>query len=439
MNSKIKILLTLIGGALLLLFSAYINGFPIVYSDTSTYLASGFELETPFDRPIMYGLFLRFSSLSGISLWGTIFCQGLIVSFLVFELLRICIPKLKSITFIVFIAFISVLTSASWVTSQLIADVFTPILILSLIVLVIKRSNKWKQLLLYAIFFLATTTHLSHVSFNILLILTLLVVRELKFLGVKKHIKWQPLIICFFLSIISISTMGSALSKSKHGFLMGALVEHGIAKEYLDENCAHANYKFCAYKDSLPDKAWKFLWEKDSPFYKMGGWKGTKEEFNEIIFNTLTSRKYIFLHIKESIKATADQLTKFNIGDGNGVFVEGTVLHKRMNQYFEQEISTYESSLQSNKKLTFLGWYNVVLSFVVFISIIGLLMVIIKVRNQDKKLLAVILIVAISVMINAWACGTLANAIDRLGAKVMWLIPLAALMGAMSIWNKKTT
>ena len=118
MNSKLKTLLTITSGALLLLFSAYINGFPIVYSDTSTYLASGFELEAPFDRPIMYGLLLRLSSLNGISLWFTIFSQGLIVSILIYKLLRTCVPKLKSINliFISIIAFISLCTSASWTT-----------------------------------------------------------------------------------------------------------------------------------------------------------------------------------------------------------------------------------------------------------------------------------------------------------------------------------
>ena len=440
MNSKLKISLTLISGALLLLFSAYINGFPIVYSDTSTYLASGFELKAPFDRPIMYGLFLRLSSLNGISLWSTIFCQGLIVSFLVFKLLRTFVPNLKNIniTFISIITLISLLTSVSWTSSQLFADIFTSILILSLIILVIGQSKKWVQILVYAIFFFATATHISHVSFNLLLILTILIVRQLKFLKIKEYIKLRPLVISFFLTLLSISTMGSALSKSKHGFLMGALVEHGIAKKYLDENCEDSNYKFCAYKDSLPDKGWKFLWEEDSPFYKMGGWKGTKKEFNEIIFNTLTSRKYILLHIKESLKATTDQLTKFKIGDGNGSFLEGTLLHKRINTHFEHESLRYQSSLQSNENLNFLGWYNTVLFSVVIISIVVLLLVIIQIRNQDRKLLSVILIVIIGIMINSWTCGTLANAIDRLGTKVIWLIPLMSLIGIMNICNKNT-
>jgi hypothetical protein len=66
-HSKFILFVTL--GALGLMLDAIYNGYPLVYSDTSTYLASGFELQTPVDRPITYGLFIRLTSLNGFSLW----------------------------------------------------------------------------------------------------------------------------------------------------------------------------------------------------------------------------------------------------------------------------------------------------------------------------------------------------------------------------------
>lgn len=276
-NNRFTTLTTVLLGALILLFAAFINGFPIVYSDTSTYLGSGFELETPFDRPITYGLFLRASSFNGFSLWFSIFFQALILSYLIFKLLKICHQKLKNtnLYFISIITLLSLFSSVSWTTSQLIADIFTPIMILSLVILVIDKSNKWNKTPLYFIFFIATATHLSHITFNVLFIFSIFSIYHLKQLNVKNVILLKPLLVCLILTIISILTMGSAISKSKHGFLMGAMVEHGIVKKFLDENCHSNSYKFCAYKDSLPDKAWKFLWEEESPFYKMGSWRET--------------------------------------------------------------------------------------------------------------------------------------------------------------------
>lgn len=73
-----KPIISIFIGAVILMTDAFYNGFPVVYSDTSTYLASGFEWETPFDRPITYGIFLRIFSLNGTSLWLVIFFQALI-------------------------------------------------------------------------------------------------------------------------------------------------------------------------------------------------------------------------------------------------------------------------------------------------------------------------------------------------------------------------
>jgi hypothetical protein len=40
------------------------NGYPLVFLDTGTYVASGFERFVPRDRPLAYGFFIRHSSLA---------------------------------------------------------------------------------------------------------------------------------------------------------------------------------------------------------------------------------------------------------------------------------------------------------------------------------------------------------------------------------------
>src|ERR1044071_8868647 len=74
--------------ALVLMCAAFYNGFPLVYADTGTYIHSGFTLETPWDRPLLYGLFVRVFSLNGFSLWSVILAQSLIISWLVYECFR---------------------------------------------------------------------------------------------------------------------------------------------------------------------------------------------------------------------------------------------------------------------------------------------------------------------------------------------------------------
>lgn len=401
-------------------------------------MASGFELETPMDRPITYGLFLWVSSLNGLSLWTVIFFQSLLLCFLLLRLLKVCLPARKNIEllFIFTVLFLATLTSASWTISQLIADVFTAIMLFAFLLLLFEKNSIKGQILLYFIFAYACSTHASHIVFNVTLISSILIIRKVNLLGIKKKLRVPTLLICLGLAVGTIASMGSALSKSKHAFFMGALVEHGIAKVYLDDNCAETDYAFCAYKDSLPEKAWVFLWEEDSPFYKMGGWGETKTEFNEIIYNTLTTPKYIGLHIQASFKATLNQLTLFAIGDGNGPFLQGTLLHERVGTYVPGELGCYESSLQSKNKLSFLGWYNQLLLGVIILSIIGFIFLLVRYKRLDKRVLAVMLIILLSILVNAWSCGTLANAIDRLGTKVIWLIPLSVIIGFLNGWSK---
>ena len=53
--------LHILAGTLVLMWPAFVNGYPLIYSDTSTFIHSAFELQPPMDRPITYGLFIRLS------------------------------------------------------------------------------------------------------------------------------------------------------------------------------------------------------------------------------------------------------------------------------------------------------------------------------------------------------------------------------------------
>lgn len=208
---------------------------------------------------------------------------------------------------------------------------------------------------------------------------------------------------------------------------MGAMVEHGIVKSYLDEFCNSKPYKLCNYKDSLPDRAYQFIWDENSPFYKIGGWKGTQNEFNEIIYGTLTKPDYIWMHMRESFKATAQQLTLFGIGDGTWSYPEGTVLYERVSKYFSHDLTAYTQSKQNQSRLEFIMLLNDLYTLTIVLSLLYIMFVLVKVvRSLDKHILMMASSIFIGIILNAWDCGTFANAIDRLGCKMIWLIPFTA-------------
>jgi hypothetical protein len=427
MSASLKRIIFLFGAVLSLMLPAFINGYPLVYSDTSTYLNSGFTLSMPYDRPMTYGLFLRVSSLNGISLWTVIGMQCLLLAILVFRLLGEFLEENRASFYGFVIVFsLSLLTGVSWTASQLMPDIFTPIMFLCALLLLTGQLSRIEQVLIYLLFFFASSMHLSHLLVNLAFLGTVFIARELTFLKLKQAITIRPLIILLALSLTLFLTAGSALSKSRHIFLMGAFVEHGIVKRYLDEYCESKAYELCNYKDSLPSSAWQFVWNERSPLQQMGGWKETRQEYNEIIKGTFSSPKYLAMHFRESINATVCQLLRFNIGDGNGSFPEGTLLHERMGLYMPRELHAYEWSRQNRGILLIRPWILRLHQGVIAASLLGLAFMLIRTRKASnyRRLQLVCGMVLLGILINAWACGTFANAIDRLGCKMIWFIPL---------------
>ena len=412
------------------MLDAFYNGFPIVYSDTSTYIAYGLELETPFDRPITYGLFLRVFSLNGLSLWFVIFFQALILSYLIFLVIKVVTDdrsflKLGLLTII----FLALFTSISWTVSQLMPDIFTSIALLCTTLILLGKFERKTLILLYVLFSISVAMHLSHILLFGLILISILCFRKFILPKVTYPKRNLHLTVMLLLTSFSILTMNKAFAKSKHVFFMGALVEHGIVKSYLNDYCETEHYKLCAYKDSLPKHGYEFLWDEKGPLYKVGGWEGSKDEFNAIIYGTLTKPKYIAMHVKESVKATLQQLTLFAIGDGNGSFLEGTFLHFRVSKYFPHDLMSYTSSKQNQFRLDYLNLFNTIFLYTIVLSLLlSLFLGVLFFKNLNRTITIIVLIFLFGLLLNAWDCGTFANAIDRLGSKMSWIVPFITVL-----------
>lgn len=433
----LKQLLFIVIAAILLMADSFYNGFPIVYSDTSTYIASGLELETPTDRPITYGLFLRAASLNGTSLWFVIFFQSLILAYLIFMLSKHVLGKNYLLPALTITLFLSLLTGVSWTVGQLMPDIFTSIALISMTLILFGKFNKLATIGMYAIFTLAVAAHMSHIVLFGLIIISLFIFKKFILPKGKHPNRNLKLGITFVLTLAAITTMGSAMSKSRHMFFMGAMVDKGIAQAYLNDNCDEKEYRLCAYKDSLDLSFNDFVWEKNSPFYKLGGRKDTKEEFSEIIRATLTQPKYIWMHIVASLKATPQQLIQFGIGDGNGSFMEGTTLYERVNKYFPGNFTTYSNSKQSQSELTLIKPANYVLNIIILLSLVAGIVLFFLYRDTIGQIIPIAILFLYAIILNAWDCATFSMVTDRFGCKLIWLMPFWVVLGGVKVWTSR--
>ena len=411
-------------GALILCAPAFYNGAPLVYSDTSTYLSSGFALETPFDRPIGYGLLLRLTSLNGISLWFSVLAQGLLISYLLWVLMGWLLRSASISRHLSLNLLLAVGTSLAWTTSLLMPDLFTPAMVLCFIVLITAPLGKADRIALYILYAIACITHLSHPLFGILLVTVAGIVRILLPERVRPDLSGRALLIILVLSASSWLTMGSALSKSRPIFFMGAMAEHGVLSRYLEEHCP-SELRLCSFRGVLPMPGYAFVWDQAGPVQQLGGFSSCRDEFQAIIRNTLSEPRYWLLHLNASVRATFQQLTRYAIGDGLGPFGSGTELAERMAAHVPLSHPTHLTARQQRNDLSALDAMKSVHHVVVVLSLVLVAILFWSVASFRMVITTCTLLLA--VLLNAWICGTFSGAIDRLGAKMSWLLPLLAL------------
>jgi hypothetical protein len=314
--------LLIAGFAILLLWPAWYNGYPLVYSDSGTYINSGFELQVPQDRPIVYGLFIRFTSFR-TSLWWVIVAQALISSILIYQLISTWVSEYQQrlITFVIAALILLTCSGLPWYCSTILTEVFTPWSVILLTILLCKPTTRSYKIVLASLIVLINLTHLANLSAALVLSVLLLLIS-----GIPKQVWIKPKqsLWIFALSILSFATLsilnkslggGWQLSQSSHIFLTGKMIENGILKTYLDAECDHQQLNMCAYKDSLPEHASDFLWQASSPLYALGGFDSNATEYKTILNDIFTTQPYLGMFIQESAKATALQLTLNGYGE----------------------------------------------------------------------------------------------------------------------------
>jgi hypothetical protein len=239
----------------------------------------------------------------------------------------------------------------------------------------------------------------------------------------------NPVIILCVLAAASILVMGSAMSKSKHVYFMASLLEKGVLKRYLDDNCNARAYKLCAYKDSLPTVANDFIWNDNSPLYKVGSWQGSKPEFNEIIRHILTEPKYLGLFINAVVEQTGRQAVTFNAGEGNQRFLPGSGVYEYVSRYFPREAGQFLKARENIEDVTaaFDG-PNKVFTAVVVLSLLVLSCAITRWKSLGPEMKLMLFVLVTGVISNCIDCAAFGLVYGRYGCKMIWMLPFCAMV-----------
>lgn len=434
MNRLKDIALILFGG-LLLCNVAFINGFPLIYPDTGTYLASGFKGFVPEDRPIFYGLFARHVSLHETP-WLIIFTQGCLLSISLYLFCKKFVAENSfRLYFIVITGLISLFSAASLYVSLLIPDVFTPILIVAAAVfLFAERLTLLEKITLSVIIALSIMTHNSN-SLVLYLSLFCLVAKYVLQKGWNDiEMNWirnrilSLAGLCVLIYVLSAGINYSycrtfSVSRGGHVFVMSRLMELGIAQEYLEENCAEKNYKICEHKENIP---WDFIWDfHNSPLYKTGGWEANEEEYSAIIKDILLTPKHLKKVLANFTGSTGRQFFSFELFK-NGQQTQDSPGVVRITQYFNEHIRDYYTSKQ-NKEILDFSLTSFIQNILVISSLIFLMYsFLLNKFNGNTRIKQVVVFLIIAAIANAFVCSSFSTVDARYQGRVAWIIILAA-------------
>ncbi len=420
--------------SVLFMFPSYFNGYPFVFSDTGTYINSGFINKVPDDRPIYYGLFIRHISLA-TSLWLVVFMQCLLFSAALWSFIQMMLKEIVSTKYIV-ISYLSIssiiltLTGFPYYLNNMMPDWITVmVLMIGLLIALNKPSSIW----IYVFIVWLIYTHLSFILTAGLCCFILVVLSTLI-----PHLKtYQSISLKLTLCAVSLFLLypiGNAIwgyglryNKANPIFLTATFVDNGLLKKYLLEKEEAKQSYFYAFANNLPPHSSAFLWDSNSPVNKNGGWDVHTESCAQI--NTAILTSYYVEWVMIALSNTVEQLKLTHIGSDFVSYGEGSPPRQMIEQYYKNELQAFINSKQQSGNVGVdFGSLRKKQDLLILISIFVILAYL-TFFSTSNKLAFVGITTLFFILVNAAITANLSVLGARYNGRIIWFtIPVACLM-----------
>lgn len=428
---------------------ALYNGFPFLFSDSGTYIWTAITtfdkgwLSPSWSRPPFYSFFL-WGLHREASLWPIVVGQSALAAHILYLTVRTLLPGDPRLILVALSLPLVAFTSLGWFTGQLTPDIFAPLLILSLYLLGFHRHSlrKWERFYLVGFSAAAVSFHFSHIPLTAGLLLVTFGLHLTLRHGLPESARsalWVgfPLLAAVALLIgIQFKSSGEA-SPAPRGalFLLARSLEDGPALEYLKAECPEAGYRLCSHLPRLGTHVNHFLWDTDdSPLYEIGV-NAVAEEADAIVKHIL--QRYPLWNLQLAFAAMARQMSTFDTATWLRSFARGAMgpenedasINQLLKSIFPDEYMHYKVSAQSHFEIPPRGLIAVH-RVAVYVALLAAGTVLIgAIREPSRRpLLVLAIFVAFALAGNALVCGSLALVTDRYQSRVIWLLPLVALL-----------
>jgi hypothetical protein len=433
---------------------AFYNGYPLIYPDSMSYLENG--------RLLARALFLhRLSASYGIrsfiyslgilpfhwnvTPWPIVGLNALLTAYVIWLVVRSILPQQTTVSFFVLVVSLSALTSLGWFVSLVMPDIYGPLLYLCIYLLVFATESlsRTERLVIVLIAWWSAASHITHL---------MLAAGLCAFLALPLLVQWRsalPRLRTIGLVAIIVGTAAAAhlalhtylygepsLNGKRPPFLMARVLIDGPGREYLRQHCGDAKLVVCGYLNRVPADTDDFLWKLDGIW--MTASPATQEELRreEMPLVMATLRAYPREELRISAAHFWEQLLTFGLWDYDPNAWAESMFDKVLPGARLHYLQTRQARAKLPDEFSSSATEWAVIASLVLIGVFAPLVL----RRQTRRLIGLTAVVIVVVIANAFVTGVVSNVEDRYQSRVVWLLPLLAILFVLH-WldNRRST
>jgi hypothetical protein len=422
---------------------ALVNQAPLVYPDTRSYFMGGRAaiekvaslfahhaggsqaVEAAVEkargvRSAFYALFTYIPAVS-VSLWLVIVLQAIIVAVVLRFLFRLAVPAREPWQATAFIVALALFTTVSWATCNVMPDIFTSIMAICIAITMVG----WRELPRRGSFWLTcgiAGSMVMHVT-NLPIALGLLVVGCLMIgagLWQDRHRIMMVIgaIVAGVAAMLVVGVVGFhqwSIAPQSPPFLLARSLQDGPGRLYLLEHCPQIGLDMCKHLDKLDLTSTKFIWDDDGLYSAVSPEEEAQLRAEDKRIYLAAALEHPWMQVKAMAHNALLQLITFGIHEyyipsWADYTANDMKLHMPDQAPWQTDISVVQ--------------YCIVFGSLGFIALAW--------RNLPRPLRQLAIMMIATALVEALA-GAISEPVPRYEARVIWLIPMTALL----IWFSK--
>jgi hypothetical protein len=428
-------------GALAMTWPAILNGYPLLYPDSMTYLEDGRRVARALflhQTSAYYGMRSLLYSLvilplhRNVNPWPVVVLQALLTAWVLWLTVRSIARGHPTAKYLATVVVLSVITSLSWFVSLIMPDILGPVLYLAIYLLVFGREtlSRWEKWVLLVVAWWAAASHATHLMLGVALCVLLSAV-----LSLRRDWRRMRGVAEAALALVLAAAVPMALDMVLYGtpsvqlesppYLTARAIADGPGRWYAERDCGQ-RFAVCAYVGRFPDDPDIFLWDPAGIYHNAPKSVQKQMEKQDAAFALAAVRRYPWAQLRRSMANFRDQLLTFGVDD----FDPNEWTLSQFDMTLPGAKARYEESREARNLLP-MEAFTTLQNWAVLVALVAvgiLLPLVWRVHDVRVRPMALVAITAFVVVGNALLTGTMSTLDERLQSRVVWLVPLAAAM-----------